>query len=35
LIEVGIEKLKYLFVNGLPIDAKTHIMGDNENEDNN
>lgn len=34
LIEVGIEKLKYLVINGLPIDANTYIMGYNENEDN-
>lgn len=34
LIEVGMEKLQYLVVNGLPIDENTYVMGYNENEDN-
>jgi len=34
LIEVDIEKLKYLVVNGLPVDENTYIMGYNENEGN-
>ena len=34
LIEVGMEKLPYLVVNGLPVDENTYIMGYNENEDN-
>lgn len=34
LIEVGIEKLKYLVVNGLPIDERTYLMGFNQHEDN-